>query len=80
MSAPDLSRIQTDTTKSSAPGSKVVDVPSEPHGDRTQNEPSVLSIEALTGLRTQVENAGDPQMLAHIDRELSVLRSQLETR
>lgn len=40
----------------------------------------VLSVEALTGLRTQVENAGDPQMLEHIDRELADLRDQLEKR
>ncbi|WP_161958392.1 CHAT domain-containing protein [Ornithinimicrobium cavernae] len=40
----------------------------------------LLSIEALAGLRAQVERAGDPQMLADIDQELASLRTRLEQR
>lgn len=40
----------------------------------------VLSIEALTGLRAQVEGSGDQQMLADIDHELSGLIDRLEAR
>jgi hypothetical protein len=40
----------------------------------------VLSIDALTGLRNQLENSGDTQMLDEVDRELAALIDRLEGR
>ncbi|MCK0113172.1 CHAT domain-containing protein [Ornithinimicrobium sp. F0845] len=39
-----------------------------------------LSVRALTGLRAQVEAAGDPEMLAHIDQEIARLQALLDGR
>lgn len=55
--------------------------PSEPQADPGESPRSLaLSIRALTGLRAQVETAGDPELLRRIDEETARLQALLEGR
>lgn len=63
-----------------APSVPTPPAPQEGDPDLETTRSIVLSIEALTGLRTQVEGSGDQQMLADIDREIGVLIDRLEAR